>query len=247
VNLTRIRRGGAAVAAAIMLAVAGSGPAVAAPPTRLAATGDSYAAGVGAGNILDGCGRTDAGYAALLGASPNLGCSGATTGDVLASQVPSIPGNATDVTLTVGANDIGVGAVSEACYPDPRTVTCGLALAAAEARIPGVASKVQSVVTAIRGQAKRAKVVVTGYPHLFAPNPNTLTDEYVNASIDALNYSIYLGALRGGASYVDVVGSFSGHEIGSSDPWINGTDSPSAFHPNAAGYVAYANAIRPRL
>ena len=43
--------------------------------------------------------------------------------------------------------------------------------------------------------------------------------------------------------YVDVTEQFEGHGIGSSDdPFINATGA-DAFHPNAAGYRAYAKAI----
>jgi hypothetical protein len=45
--------------------------------------------------------------------------------------------------------------------------------------------------------------------------------------------------------FVDVTAAFAGHGIGSSSPWINGAGiSAGAFHPNATGYVAYANALR---
>jgi lysophospholipase L1-like esterase len=45
--------------------------------------------------------------------------------------------------------------------------------------------------------------------------------------------------------YVDVTEQFEGHGIGSSAPFINGPSAgfPEAFHPNAAGYRAYADAI----
>jgi lysophospholipase L1-like esterase len=51
--------------------------------------------------------------------------------------------------------------------------------------------------------------------------------------------------------YVDVTAAFAGHGIGSSDPFINdpSSDAPGAvpFHPNAGGYVAYADAIAAKL
>jgi hypothetical protein len=42
--------------------------------------------------------------------------------------------------------------------------------------------------------------------------------------------------------YVDVTAQFAQHGIGSPVPFINAT-GPDAFHPNAAGYRAYADAI----
>ena len=46
--------------------------------------------------------------------------------------------------------------------------------------------------------------------------------------------------------YVDVTGDFAGHGIGSADPYINSTGL-GAYHPNAAGYLAYAAAISEAL
>jgi hypothetical protein len=42
--------------------------------------------------------------------------------------------------------------------------------------------------------------------------------------------------------YVDVTAEFAGHSIGSEEPFIN-AGGIGAYHPNAAGYRAYANAI----
>ena len=42
--------------------------------------------------------------------------------------------------------------------------------------------------------------------------------------------------------YVDVTAEFAGHGIGSKKPFIN-SDGVGAYHPNAAGYRAYAKAI----
>jgi lysophospholipase L1-like esterase len=42
--------------------------------------------------------------------------------------------------------------------------------------------------------------------------------------------------------YVDVTEEFAGHGIGSEKPFIN-AEGEGAYHPNAAGYRAYAKAI----
>jgi lysophospholipase L1-like esterase len=248
VNLKRIRRLGVALAAAATLAFAGAAPSVAATPMRLAAIGDSYAAGVGAGAVLDACVRTTGGYAAILGASPNLACSGATTADVLSSQIAGIPRNTTDVTLTAGANDVGVSTVYVACAPDPTALSCQVALGAAAGAIPGVGNSIKNVVTSVKDRVRRpVDVVVTGYPLLFEPDPTTIVDDTVNAYIVALNSQIQAGAQEAGATYVDVTAAFWGHGIGSASPWINAPYAATAFHPNAAGYQAYAAAISPHL
>ena len=45
--------------------------------------------------------------------------------------------------------------------------------------------------------------------------------------------------------YVDVTAEFAGHGIGSTKPFINDirAGAADAFHPNADGYLAYADAI----
>src|SRR6478735_5921148 len=58
------------------------------------ALGDSYAAGFGAGQYVDDCSQSRRGYPALLDRDTraslrvNATCSGATTADVIAYQVP---------------------------------------------------------------------------------------------------------------------------------------------------------------
>ncbi|GAB3278889.1 SGNH/GDSL hydrolase family protein [Sinomonas notoginsengisoli] len=249
-NLTRIRRLGAAVAAAITLIAAGgaAAPALAAPAAPQSgwyyALGDSYAAGVGGGALIpDGtlCGRTYGSYPADLGAKKNIGCAGATTADVI-QQARTIPTNTGYVTVTVGANDLGLDKITAACLAaDPNNPltwsTCLGQLAAAQGQLGTVAANIPAIIAAIRAKSPNAQIVFTGYPHLFLAGLSPLTDQ-VNAGIDALNATIWAAATGAGAHYVPVSGIFTGHEIGSLTPWINGPGAgAAAFHPNAAGYL----------
>ncbi|RYP70471.1 hypothetical protein DL769_004960 [Monosporascus sp. CRB-8-3] len=95
---------------------------------KLAAIGDSYAAGIGAGDrlgsplgILDptsdwACSRYDHAYPYLINNDPRLGdpsgrnfqfqaCSGAVTEDVLENQIPSVDSDQQVVLLSIGGND----------------------------------------------------------------------------------------------------------------------------------------------
>src|SRR4051794_18618165 len=103
-------RSAASVAAVMALAMGQATPAAAAGVDYVA-LGDSYAAGTGAGKYLDsGCGNTRAGYPSLLDAQRGVTltaratCSGATTSDVVATQVASLSAKTSVVTLTVGGN-----------------------------------------------------------------------------------------------------------------------------------------------
>jgi hypothetical protein len=113
--------------------------------------------------------------------------------------------------------------------------------------------------------------VVTGYPHLFEPASGI--PDAVNNATDALNATIEQAVTDAQAAdvnirYVDVTAEFAGHGIVKlindpakpSDPsaFIHSpficaltTDpkcqDPAAFHPNADGYSAYADAISATL
>src|SRR6187551_2110890 len=84
------------------------------------ALGDSYAAGVGSGGSGE-CGRSASAHPSLWNDAHSpaefrfAACSGATTQDVLESQVASLSSVTTLVTLTVGGNDIGFTDVMTTC------------------------------------------------------------------------------------------------------------------------------------
>ncbi len=92
--------------------------------------------------------------------------------------------------------------------------------------------------------------MVTGYPHLFEPaNPLFAA---INAAIDQLNITIKRAVAAADPTgenivYVDVTAAFATHGIGSTTPFINAPPSADAFHPNAAGYAAYAEVILAEL
>src|SRR5215469_16171897 len=77
------------------------------------ALGDSYSSGLGAGNFSDGsCDERSNAYPVLWhnshgGSFTNATCSGATTSDVLNSQLSGLSASTTLVTMTIGGNDVG--------------------------------------------------------------------------------------------------------------------------------------------
>ena len=97
--------------------------------------------------------------------------------------------------------------------------------------------------------APNALIVVTGYPYLFEivpGDPTAAIKDQINDAITILNGTIQraVEAQPDGVKilYVDVTAEFTGHGIGSKKPFIN-SDGVGAYHPNAAGYRAYAKAI----
>jgi lysophospholipase L1-like esterase len=225
-----------------------------------AAIGDSFAAGTGGGAYLDSsCDRSANAYPKLLDADANLqlaafpACAGASTTEVIADQIPAISRKARVVTVTVGGNDVGFANVMQSCFVF-QTGSCASRIAdgAATAASDAFAASIRNVVDRVQAKAPNAKVIVTGYPLLFhldasGANPKYAWADEVNAETVTLNNVIEANAVAAGAVFVDVEGSFAGHGIGSPAPWINDWswgDTVAGFHPNATGYVAYANALR---
>lgn len=227
------------------------------------ALGDSYAAGTGGGAYIapppglpNECRQTAEAYPVLRSAALNLGCFGATTTDVanIANASAPVLARATVVTVTVGGNDINTGQVAQACLAAPGTATCGAALYdSLVVKLRQLPGKIRLMLDVIRSRAPQAKIVLTGYPRLFTVSPG-LTDlqsqvaRTMNSAADALNATLAYSAHVNRAEYIGVTQRFSGHGIGSSDPWIvappelcipdrNCSLSPAdAFHPTAAGY-----------
>jgi lysophospholipase L1-like esterase len=107
----------------------------------------------------------------------------------------------------------------------------------------------------VAAAAPKALIVVTGYPYLFEivpGDPNAGLKAQINNAIRLLNTTIQQAVAAADRAtdvniiYVDVTDDFAGHGIGSADPYINSTGI-GAYHPNAAGYVAYAEAIAAEL
>lgn len=226
------------------------------------AFGDSYASGYGGGPVLDTCGRTAEGYPTLLDALPRVeldsfqACAGATAlttepappagpvdlpEQISAAASADLLNRQTDlVTVTISGNDVQFGSVVAACLGAELPETCAPALAAAQSyAATAVVPQLQSSFAAIREAAPRAELVVAGYPHLFEGTvPGDLSVEaqtLFNAGTDALN-ALVAGQVGEDGTFVDVTDVFTGHGIGSADPWILSLNEPFALHPNAAGY-----------
>ena len=242
----------ATIFGAVPAQAAPGGPGPSADKSSYAALGDSYAAGVGGGDYLDACLTSPNGYAADLADDPGrvhstlLGCVGATVDVVAATQLGGLDLRTKLVTITVGANDLGLEAVTAACLAGTLQ-ECQAAVQAALANLTPFAADLVATLAAVREAAPKATIVVTGYPLLL--DPSLPQAAVVNAGVIALNRVIAaaVAASGDGFIYVDVVAAFAGHGIGSADPWIVAPPAPDAFHPNPAGYAAYAEAIRAAL
>lgn len=260
-------RGASAFAVAVSLALAwllAAQPAAAAEDSYVA-LGDSYSSGVGTREYIEdgsGCQRSTYAYPSLE--AENLGvaldfqaCSGASTQNVLDSQVGALDADTALVTITVGGNDIGFSHVLTECAKPVWAADCMGAIDGAQAilrdELPG---RLNNVFDEISERAPSADVVVGGYPRLFngedcnagtwfGPNEQ----DRLNATADELAATIEEAASAHSFDFVDVRDAFTGHAVCDADAWINGLSNPvtESYHPNRDGQSAYADLFDPAL
>src|SRR6266567_3944007 len=222
-----------------LTAFASIGPASADGTTNYVALGDSYSSGDGAGSYTDGsCLESANAYPVLWhnshgGTFTNETCAGATTSDVVNSQLGPLSASTTLVTITIGGNDVQK-AENEA-----------------ETTLPG---ELDNALSAIASHAPNARVVVLDYPEFYDLSKSstciglsTTKRTYLNQGADLLDSVVQDAAGRHADTFVDVKPYFAGHQICDSGSylisvdWFNLSDS---YHPNANGQkYAYLPAL----
>jgi lysophospholipase L1-like esterase len=265
-------------------------PAEAAPAPRVdyVALGDSYTAGTGAGALYrppnTPCWQSHPGYVDVVDADSlvtlvaNRACHGAvlSVNSPLYDNViitPTVEQQLSDLTtsklltpqtelvsLTAGANDVGVSRVLGACILSTMEV-CQGAIDLAVGALPAVGAALTQTYAAIHRAAPRAKIAVLGYPKLFDPSSpiQVMAPERqikINEASTLLNATIATAAAtanllyRANTQYVDVSQRFAGHEANSINaPWLVLVLDPTLppadanFHPNLEGHVQYAAAL----
>lgn len=265
-------------------------PATASPPDPhidYVALGDSYTAGTGAGDWswTYPCIQTAGGYVDVLDTLDavdllaNNACHGSLLRDTAQpGNVPSVADQVAQlaaagklsrgtelVSMTAGANDVGVNVVLFTCATSTAT-DCSRAVKTAVTAMPAVGAVLVRTFAAIHKQAPKAKIAVPGYPRLFnpagAPVIPVENQRLVNQGTALLNATIAAAAATAKAlyganvQYVDVTARFAGHEVNTADPWIfynpNPIPGPDGaptvdqrnFHPNAEGHRQYAFAVQ---
>ncbi len=224
------------------------------------AVGDSYAAGVGTGAYYGGSGdclRAPGAYAPIVAARLDAplaftACSGARISDVEEGQLGPLDFATDWVTVTIGGNDAGFGRVVTSCAL-PRPWSCGGDIEAARRFIRGVLpARLDNLFATIAGRAPAARVAVVGYPRAFdgeSCDPGAFfspaEEELLNRTANLLARTEAGRARAHGFLYVDPRRAFEGHEICDPSAWINGLSYPlvESFHPNVAGYRAYARLV----
>lgn len=219
-------------------------PAPVAP--ELVALGDSYAAGLGAGDeASDDCRRSPHAYPRLWAERNDASlvfaaCAGAKT-DEVAGQVERITPSATLVTITVGGNDAGFSDVMTTCTlgdDDECVSRVDVAERFIRDELPG---RLDALYGAVDDRTS-ADVVVLGYPRLFSHETWCLMSgpkrAAVNRAADALAEVTGDRAAAAGFAFADVREAFGDHGVCADDPWLNGlvlVPVDRSYHPNRAG------------
>jgi hypothetical protein len=243
-------------AAAAVPALALTAPAHAQASVSYVALGDSYSSGVGAGDYYSSsgdCDRSPNAYPVLWSNANDpssfdfVACSGATTQDVISSQLSALNSSTSLVSITAGGDNVGFTSVMETCVLDS-TSSCVSAIDQAESemktQLPGA---LDTLYSDIASDAPDAQVVVLGYPELYDLSQSSgciglsTTDRTdLNQAADELDDTIGAAAQQYGFTWVDVRSAFDGHQICDSDSWlhsVNWLDIDESYHPTATGHA----------
>lgn len=215
------------------------------------------------------CGRSSLAYPYIVAAARNLRlnnatCTGAEVnqglyGSQLAGSTTLPPqidqafaaGSPKLMTITIGANDVGWNELLSKCY----TAGCGSAQdgQTVNAALLRLRFRLAVALADIQWQSgnKPPKVLLTGYYRALSNaqpvcadtallNPTEIT--WINHEESKLNAVIRQSATEFSfAHYMPL--NFAGHELCSSDPWMQGIQSAAPFHPTADGQAAIAKSI----
>ena len=243
-----------ATAVPALAAVFAFGPAAsAASNVHYVALGDSYSSGLGAGSYDSSSGSCDRSANAYPQQWANANapasftfaaCAGATTSDVLSSQVSSVSSSTTLVSITIGGNDAGFSSVMETCVLEPDS-SCISAISSAESFVNNqLPARLDATLRAIRSHAPSARIVVLDYPDFYDLSQSsgciglsTAKRTAIDQGADDLDGVISAAAARNGDTFSDVRSHFSGHEICDSGSWLHSVTIPinESYHPTANG------------
>jgi lysophospholipase L1-like esterase len=241
------------------------------PLKSYVAMGDSIAAGVGLDTYSDSsaCDRTNQSYPDLVAKSLNLkldslACSGATIrAGIIGSQdvndlnvAPQL--NALFkrpkpylVTLTIGANDVNWTSFIQKCYVG----TCGTQqdTANVDSLLNQLSNNLQNTLSKIKSHyvGDPPRVIVTGYHQVLPTGGLTCSDttgisqtEMTWARQQQSKLNSTINSVVNEFSYAKFASiNFSGHELCTSDSWVQGISDSNPYHPTDAGQESFAKSV----
>jgi lysophospholipase L1-like esterase len=266
------------------VAVACAGPPAASPDlaNRLnyVALGDSFAATPGVPDPAPpaGCRKSTSDYPSVLARRlaatkfTDVTCSGATTEDItdraqrtkngmIGRQIDAVSASTDLITITIGANDVGLAADAEGCEvksPNPAPCANDFVVGNVDrisAVIDGHVRGWSILIDQLRAKAPNARIVFVGYGTLVRPGgcfpeqpilPND--SDYLQARIDELDDRQRELAADKGIEYFDTRPMSQGHDICAppGDRYVEGygvKDPAVPLHPTASGATAVGTAL----
>lgn len=241
------------------------------PGAKYVAMGSSFAAGPGLGEIKPDtpvrCTRSANNYATLLSRQLGLrltdaSCSGATTAHLLgrwaelAPQLDAITPDTALVTVTIGGNDVGyVRNLMAASCRDARR--CPPATQSTEAEWAAVERNMITIAREVHRRAPRARLVFVDYLTLLPARGNCPVTGMSDVEVERLRQvgrrlaAVTARAAAAGKADLLPAGALSrGHSPCDATPWsvgASGTGPGTAWHPNARGMAAIAQALARHL
>jgi lysophospholipase L1-like esterase len=161
--------------------------------------------------------------------------------------VPALSSGADLISITIGGNDAGFAPTVLSCEVSS-DAACAATVAAAENDInQTLPAKLTATYAAIRAKAPAAKVVVLDYPQLFDTARSSCgiggmslaKRRVLNEGAVALDAAVKARAQAAGFTFAEVQGTFAGHGICASTPYLNNLTlfpATNSFHPNQTGY-----------
>ena len=237
------------------------------------AMGDSVAAGAGlsaAANVSDNdelCDRSVGAYPYLIAANlqtsvVHTACSGAKVdegiyddqtrdGVNIPAQLPTAFATDTPdlITVTIGANDIRWNQFIRQCY----ATRCGFAVDNARTKLYRADLRIEltRMLHQINSRSigNPPKVLISGYYSPIATTEclraNRITPaevSWLNSQTTQMNQAIRsVVPLFTFAEYVPI--DFTGHEVCSADPWVQGLEAAAPIHPTETGHAAIAQSF----
>jgi lysophospholipase L1-like esterase len=248
-------------------------PSAAAAVSRYVALGDSYTAapGIPGQTSSDGCQRSSANYphlvatALTVGTLDDVSCTSADTGDVTTAQLtgvgPQLAAVTADtdlVTIGLGGNDLGLfGSLITGCLRQdaasvPGTPCTDTLASKATPALTRIEANLVGVVRAVRSKAPSAQIMLVGYPQIIPASGSCANGPFAPGDYafmrkvnHGLTQAVAAAARASKATYVDVWSASAGHDLCSSDAWINGLGGAGAapFHPFAVEQQAVARLV----
>jgi lysophospholipase L1-like esterase len=239
------------------------------PNVQVVVMGDSTAAGAGltplpeASSAARACGRSSDSYAEDLSAADgwkvlNLACDGATisngllgpqteNGQTVQPQlaVAERAGHASVVIVSVGADDLNWAAEMRYCSTTPN---CGDKATTAyfQQQLASFSKNYLDLLSRLAALPSQPQVIINQYYDPFGSQPGCLGPAGLTAAnlkiltsrLDTLNAVLAKGAAQFGFSSPQP--HFSGHQLCTPQPYVQGLGAAAPFHPTAAGQLAIA-------